>query len=580
MTSVRRTAAALATLALTLVTPVQGHALELFKLADHTLRLDITASTTAAWNLDNRNSDVTDDDYGALLNRINVQLSWWRLIGAVRVDTAAYVNAPDAETLAAKTGRDPNSIWDSLRSLQRNSIWLGKAFLTYASPEVEVSGGDSYVSLGRGLVLSMRKQDELALDNTLLGGKVVMRVPNFTLTAVAGVANPSRVDEATGAGLFDLDPSPSEAAQGLTSVPIFEADRLVGGKAEATWQGASLSLEGVRMLRPDTLGEHSGIRGARTVDVGGGAISVALPKGIGAVYLEGAYQRRQGVHADRNDYDEHGFAFYGSLSAGWGPINGVVELQHYRDFDPLMATIDPRHAGAFVGLQYSAPPTTEQLITDTRYGSFDRCVTGGRAKVGGRARDWLLLWGAVGYWQTWGERNSQCLHPSYGEPERDDVVDAALGLELYFDDARSRVFASTGLRRDAMADLGSLFYREFHVELSATKAIVGPWSLELEGRHRRRFQAYENEGEPWNEGEVYLSAKYSPWVVATLGFEYTGLQGQSPTYFNGSVTVKYTSDSNVRVLAGQQRGGLKCISGVCRQFPPFEGVKLEWTQRY
>ena len=33
------------------------------------------------------------------------------------------------------------------------------------------------------------------------------------------------------------------------------------------------------------------------------------------------------------------------------------------------------------------------------------------------------------------------------------------------------------------------------------------------------------------------------------------------------------------VFVGQRRGALRCISGVCRQFPPFEGAKLELTSR-
>ena len=42
----------------------------------------------------------------------------------------------------------------------QDSYYLGKGFLTYSSPELELTAGDSYVSFGRGLVLSMRKQDE------------------------------------------------------------------------------------------------------------------------------------------------------------------------------------------------------------------------------------------------------------------------------------------------------------------------------------------------------------------------------------------------------------------------------------
>jgi len=204
----------------------------------------------------------------------------------------------------------------------------------------------------------------------------------------------------------------------------------------------------------------------------------------------------------------------------------------------------------------------------------------GRARVNARVGAPLTVFGALGYWQTWGERTSLCLDARPGQRLRNDVTDGALGFEVYFDSRRSHLSASAGLRHDQEAEDAHLFYQELHAELSAVISLVGAWSLELEGRERWRDHLLENEGEPWNEGEVYFSVKWSPYLVASLGFEYTGLTGFPSTYFNGGVLVKYRSDSNVRLFAGQQRGALKCVSGVCRQFPPFEGVKLEWTQRY
>jgi hypothetical protein len=36
----------------------------------------------------------------------------------------------------------------------------------------------------------------------------------------------------------------------------------------------------------------------------------------------------------------------------------------------------------------------------------------------------------------------------------------------------------------------------------------------------------------------------------------------------------------VNLFVGQRRGGIRCVSGVCRPFPPFEGVKLELSSRF
>ena len=36
----------------------------------------------------------------------------------------------------------------------------------------------------------------------------------------------------------------------------------------------------------------------------------------------------------------------------------------------------------------------------------------------------------------------------------------------------------------------------------------------------------------------------------------------------------------VTAFVGQQRGAIRCVSGVCRQFPPFEGARLELVSRF
>lgn len=595
--NVRRLLALAALLLAALAPGAPARALELVKIKDRTLRLDITASTVAAWNLDNHNNKIYDDDYGDLLNRVNLQLAYWRFVGAVRLDTAAYVNAPDPAALAqryAEPAGDPDAInrmqrdlWNTLRPRYRDRLWLGKAFVTYSSPELEVTAGDSYVSFGRGLVLSLRKQDELALDNTLLGGKVVARWKSHLAgTLVAGVANPVRVDEATGESLFALDPSPDEVAAGKGPVPVFSEDPIFGARLEGSYGGATLSFQGAWMLRTPDLetlkrfGATTGIAGANDIKVGGASLSVPFPKGVGSLYVEGAYQHYSGPGPKGAGYSDDGFAFYGSVNGGAGPFDAVLEVQHYRNFSALTSTTDPAKVGSFKNLQYSSPPTTEPATTDTRYNFFDKCVTGGRLRVNGRVGGPVTVFGALGYWQTWGERDGRCLDLPKGQRRRNDVTDGTVGVQAYFDSHRSHLFLAGGLRNDQEAEDGELFYQELHAELSFVKAIVGAWSVEVDGRERYRFNTLENESTPWNEGELYASVKWSPYLVVSLGLEYVEGVSKLETFTNAGVMVKYTSDSNVRLFAGQQRGALKCVSGSCRNFPPFEGVKLEWTQRY
>ena len=167
----------------------------------------------------------------------------------------------------------------------------------------------------------------------------------------------------------------------------------------------------------------------------------------------------------------------------------------------------------------------------------------------------------------------------------DKVVDGITGVEWYFDSQLSHVFAWAGARDDTKQD-GTFAYREHHVEYSIAKYLGGPWSFEVQGRHRHRKEEQTNldptsyEEQWWYEGENYVAVKMAPKWVFTQGFEYTTQVGQPLLDFNGAALYKFTSDSNVRLFVGQQRGAFRCASGVCRYFPPFEGVRAELTLRF
>jgi hypothetical protein len=85
---------------------------------------------------------------------------------------------------------------------------------------------------------------------------------------------------------------------------------------------------------------------------------------------------------------------------------------------------------------------------------------------------------------------------------------------------------------------------------------------------------------PWNEGDELIGFDYAPhWSVA-LGFSYDTNPAVPPTYFNGQLGYRISSDSSLSLFVGQRRGALRCVGGVCRVFPPFEGAALDLTLRF
>jgi hypothetical protein len=174
-----------------------------------------------------------------------------------------------------------------------------------------------------------------------------------------------------------------------------------------------------------------------------------------------------------------------------------------------------------------------------------------------------------------------------GRETRNRVLDSATGFELRSGDRHSKADVSVGSRvddsdRPLPTENGDthVFYRELYTRHQASLALGGPFALELQGWHRRRHQTIGGPGVPWSEGDELLGFDYAPhWSIAA-GFSYDTNPAVPPTYLNGQVGYRLSSDSSLSLFVGQRRGALRCVGGVCRVFPPFEGAALDLTLRF
>jgi hypothetical protein len=86
----------------------------------------------------------------------------------------------------------------------------------------------------------------------------------------------------------------------------------------------------------------------------------------------------------------------------------------------------------------------------------------------------------------------------------------------------------------------------------------------------------------WSEGQVYLSFKRAERYSAALGHEYyTEFPGTvRPSYWNGNVSWTIVPGVLVRLFVGGQRAGIKCVNGVCRNYPAFDGARGELVAHF
>lgn len=614
-------------------------AVDVTKVDDAPVRLEVTETAIVSQRFNARDSEKFEDQgYGSFIDRLNAALSYKRFTLGTRLDSSLYWLRPEDRTLPSSIGADATTPADRQQAidaehlrLQRdgasrypNSIYPAKLWATYKAPGLEVTAGDAYVQFGRGLVLSMRKIDELGADNTVRGGKVAWQADPFAVTLIAGLANPSRLDEATGRALF----LPHElVGDARGPQPLFGSDRLIGAQIEAgRGSPVVLGTRAVRMTRcapysyddqgrvitdplnapigscsPNdtaaflsTLPEGNGsVLKASEIDVA--SQSLEIPRMLGnstKLYVEAAVQKwkRDDTPDDPNN---RGNALYGALNVDIGKVTNTLEIKSYRNFYPLAGAVNLSRASAFSTVVYSAPPTTEQIIQDSMFGFFNVCVDGGRLRSDVRLTKDVLVYGSGAYYYSKSEvpgagcdeRGHTMTKIASADMAHNRVYDVFAGVEVKFDEDRSQLYAQIGGRDDNFAT-GDPYYRELYGNYTLSKQIKGPYSVELTGRHRLRREEDQNlsgppgSEQPWVEGENYVALKVVPKWVFTQGFEYTSLVGQPTTYFNGGILYRFSGQSNLKIFAGQQRGGLKCVSGVCRIFPAYEGARAELTVRF
>lgn len=658
-----------------------AHAIETGDVAGESLTIDVTNTAALSWRVDNRNetsagnpsaTTIVDDNFGEWLDRFNVQLYWWRLRAGARLDTALFADTfsrDEAKAFAEETlgpgSTSPQrndyatSFFREMHTRYRNAFYPSKLFVGYTAPGVDVTFGDFYAQLGRGLVFSVRKVDELAVDSTVRGGKIdidqtlgEMRIAGQLF---GGQMNPLRVDEQSGrrlngngSALFfgfpeasDFPSSGFDAAgnvvpQNALARASYLEDTAFGGGLEIGPKFFSLGANGSLIVRKSfakdflaceagannpaeqdacaadfpTFTTNSPSRLRDRIATFSGTINVPNIAEHGDVYIEVAGQdmgsgRPTNIAGDAVE-DLAGYAVYGSATARSGPVAFNLEGKHYRSFFPLSAnvnTVDTTFgAGEFDAVAYNQVPTVEPIYVQT-LGQPNICVSGARGRGDVRMAKEASVYAWLGRYLSYSEidaLNATC----ETTPElTTHTWDFAIGADLAFEKGKSFFKAWVGARttdRDVPEQTvhtvapTTTFYREGYIRYDIAKHLAGDFSIQAQGFHRHRYEA-DFAAQAWNEGENYTAFNWSPSFAFIVGTEYLARRGCEPDpetevchFVNGGLQYKAAHNdsaieqllSTVNLFVGQRRGAIRCVSGVCRRFPPFEGARLEITSRF
>lgn len=609
-----------------LLVSARALALEPGSVAGQPVLVEVNESSSVYYNFDNRDSKPNqvatraNDHFGLVYNRLSAQATAGSVSLGVRIDNVWFYASPNATQLALDLTRDAQpanppgyfrgKLAETGLELSNRFIdWVypAKYYLTYSRPGVEATLGDTSAQLGRGIVLSVRKRDELGSDTTLRGGRVSIsaRGPvRLKLTALGGELNPLRIDEASGRYLGVLgggdalssisqagmprairtDFAPLTQACQTSATCGYAPDRLLAGQAEFSGERWKLGTQGSALFRAAPLSEDLLRSAERMVTL---SQSVELTRVLPelSVYAELAFQQL-GQRAEATRFDP-GYGLYTSAAYTPRDVALTLEGRHYRRLFPLAANVKLARAREFSSLSYNQVPTTELEDNDTEYEGMNTCVSGARLRGDVTLRRGVRALGSLAHYLTYAESgaNESC---TITAQQLNRVYDFSSGFALDSSDRRRHLEVVLGGRIDSAerelklpgGSTSQLFYGESYLRHQLELPLNSDFGVSLTGRHRRRAQAEGGPGVPWSEGEEVLGLEWAEHSSLGLGAEYDTRPGVPHRYFNIELSHRPTPSSRIALFAGQRRGALRCVGGICRVYPPFEGVRLDLAFRF
>jgi hypothetical protein len=505
----------------------------------------VTSTTEVDWHGDNQDDEPLDDNYLAGLQKLFATSTLNKWVLGIDLRMSGFALTP------ASAG-DPSALDDRyVDRLEVERAWVG-----WQGRDAEVVAGDSYVAFGRGLGLTLRKVDDLSVDTSLRGAKVLWRPGLVEATLVAGYTNIANLDRASGRQAED----PRDVIGG--GQVMMRVGRVsFGGHAET-----------IAFRRPLSY-VPSGTEPPPYVDrwVLAGPIIDAprLAKSLG-FYAEGLVQERA---------IGRGYGAYGTLTWFRGPLTVLLEGKAYGD----LAVVQPRFdddQSEFGAVRYTTPPTVERLLQPLEHPQQQ--VRGGRMRADYAITPAMIATAGygvfrdhVGYLTVVDAGMPPALRPG-------TIHDPWASLAVAWADGASRATLAGGVRVVIADGSGELVRADKHVEYDVTAAVGRRWQLQVHGTHVQRTKVVPPLfAETFIEGTAQLGAIWTRTLSLTGSWDYTtellASRVHSPSL---SLGYKPTTRAGIEMQVGRMRGGLKCVSGVCREFPPFTGARLAVTLRY
>jgi hypothetical protein len=516
-----------------------------------------TETMTFSWHGNNMDGREYNDDYFDIKNRLNIQFTEKMIETLLRLDTMTMFDY-DGKTPKAPAGREYT---DDYR-LERITGILKPA------PRLKVTLGDTYAQLGNGILLSLRKIDELGMETTLRGVKIDYEPSIVSLSLMGGVTNTNNVDQQD--NYFYEDPMDRIAAAQVAVRP----------HPRMKIQAQGLFLNWTEVKTGETLSP--------------------MAYGGGLLLWGNLWPGRITAEAESDVLWREKVAFVDGPDPGWGtePFRGqAVYLKMHGIFGRLSLLLEGKYYENFLvtgseftddnPITYNQPPTAERYDQEV---NSNLSVYGGRLKADVKVLEDFIVYAnlSAGDYVPLTE-----FAEGNGENRKAWYIHAYGGMKMFFNSGLSELSVSGGWRREMEPRFvpgqeepegWTRHMHIYHVEAKAVFYIAEGWSVRYSILHETWGKKLATEYHPWSRGTQILGVDLAGVMSLNAAFEYDTEFLKMPfdrnLYGWWEARVYPMQNLIVGVKAGMERGGLKCVSGICKRVPPFTGLLLSVIYRH
>ncbi|MEE2645106.1 MAG: DUF6029 family protein [Myxococcota bacterium] len=427
---------------------------------------------------------------------------------------------------------DNLSFFDPPTESFRDRHQLERVSLRYRWKKLKLTVGDFYQVLGRGQVLALQKMDPAAPDVTLRGAHLELRAAQNYFELFGGYSNAVNLDMVS---MHDIE----------------NRDDLLAG---FNYQLSHFDFVQPSLFYVFSQPEESLLPDAQDMASSGGvALNFPELSDWCAGYIEFDYQQR--LEASQVI---QGQATYLNLDMNFELYSIELEAINVENFSQEGS----RNSALKQDFRYNFGPTLERLDQEVTEFNYFR---GARGKLTRSLFDHQLFLYGNGLYR-------------YNVPFELDQVHGYLGA--LYEGEETRLDVSGGYRWDEQRS-GQIVRIWRHAELSLKQHLSGLYSLELDltGQQVTQYgKTFHRAINTAGLARARLGSITGEWGVDT---QRSG-PGIRQHFFAGHLELHILDTLRLKAVVGSQRGGLKCVGGICRDFPAFSGarVHLSYQRRW